>query len=134
MKPPFFDHEKLNVYQSSIRFVAWIEPLIQSLPTKLSVRDQLDRAATSIPLNIAEGNGKFTVPDRCRFFDTARRSTLECAACLDVLVAKTLLSVERADEGKEILHGIVCMLIGLVRAQDSERLREDDGEYRLSTT
>jgi len=34
-------------------------------------------------LNIAEGNGRFTSPDRCRFFDTARGSVLECAACLD---------------------------------------------------
>ena len=43
------------------------------------VKDQLDRASTSIPLNIAEGNGKYTLKDRCRFFDTAHGSALECA-------------------------------------------------------
>jgi four helix bundle protein len=134
MTPPFFDHEKLNVYQASIRLVAWIDPLLQSLPAKLAVRDQLDRATTSIPLNLAEGNGRFTPPDRCRFFDTARGSALECAACLDVLVAKALVPIEKANEGKELLHGIVCMLIGLVRAQGGERMREDEGEYRLLTT
>ena len=131
MPAPLFDHEKLHVYQRAIRFVAWADPLTQSLPAKLSVRDQLDRAATSIPLNIAEGNGKFTPPDRCRFFDTSRGSALECAACLDVLVAKNLTAPAVADEGKAILHEIVCMLIGLVRANDGSRLAEEAGEYRV---
>ena len=129
MPAPYFDHEKLNVYQASIRFVVWAEPLLQSLPSKLSVRDQLDRAATSIPLNIAEGNGRFTPPDRCRFFDTARGSSLECAACLDVLVAKTLATGEQIAHGKEILHNIVCMLIGLVRANDGSRTAEEPADY-----
>jgi four helix bundle protein len=81
-----FDHEKLEVYQTSLVFIAWLEPILQKLPKSLAVTDQLDRASTSIPLNIAEGNGKFTGPDRCRFFDNARGSALECAAALDTLV------------------------------------------------
>jgi hypothetical protein len=64
-----FDHEKLEVYQTSLVFIAWLEPILQNLPKSLAVTDQLDRASTSIPLNIAEGNGKFTGQDRCRFFD-----------------------------------------------------------------
>ena len=130
MQPPFFDHEKLNLYQASIRFVAWADSLLQSIPVKLAVRDQLDRASASIPLNIAEGNGRFTPPDRCRFFDTARGSALECAACLDVLVAKNLATGEIIEKGKETLHEIVCMLIGLVRAKDGNRLAEESAEYQ----
>jgi four helix bundle protein len=133
MPPPFFDHEKLNVYQASIRFVVWADPVSQTLPQKLSARDQLDRAATSIPLNIAEGNGKFTAPDRCRFFDIARGSALECAACLDVLVAKKLATVDVANDGKEILHDIVCMLIGLIRSNDPKRLSEESPDYRVTS-
>ena len=83
-----FDHEKLDVYQEAIRFVAWAGGLLETLPKSLAAYDPLDRASTSIALNIAEGNGKYTAPDRCRFFDIARGSALECAACLDVLVAK----------------------------------------------
>jgi len=83
-----FDHEKLDVYQESIRFVSWVNELLEKVPKSLAVHNQLDRASTSIPLNIAEGNGKYTPADRCRFFDIARGSALECAACLDVLVAK----------------------------------------------
>ena len=82
-----FDHERLEVYQASLSFIGWLEPVLQKLPKSLPVTDQLDRASTSIPLNIAEGNGKFTGADRCRFFDIARGSALESAAALDVLLA-----------------------------------------------
>ena len=92
-----FDHEKLSVYQEAIRFVAWVGDLLETLPKSLAVYDQMDRASTSIALNIAEGNGKHTAPDRCRFFDIARGSALECAACLDVLVAKKRLARAEQD-------------------------------------
>ena len=127
----YFDHEKLHVYQAAIRFVAWAEPIVQNLPAKASVRDQLDRAATSIRLNIAEGNGKYTPRDRCRFFDTARGSALECAACLGVAVAKGLTQPEATVAGKELLHEIVSMLVGLTRAVDPTRAAEDAPEYRV---
>lgn len=116
-----FDHEKLNVYQSAIHFVAWASELLEKIPKSLSVHNQLDRASTSIPLNIAEGNGKYTSADRCRFFDTARGSVLECAACLDVLVAKRVIDQGMADEGKLTLLEIVAMLVGLIRANSETR-------------
>jgi four helix bundle protein len=50
-----FDHERLKVYQEALRFVAWVGPLIEELPARLSAKDQLDRASTSIVLNLAEG-------------------------------------------------------------------------------
>ena len=54
MSTPLFDHEKLRAYQEALRFSSWVEPIIEQLPTKLSAKDQLDRASTSIALNIAE--------------------------------------------------------------------------------
>jgi len=77
-------------------------------------------------LNIAEGNGKYTAPDRCRFFDIARGSALECAACLDVLVAKKRHA--RAEQGKEMLRRIVSMLVGLIRSTSAERIHEERAE------
>ncbi len=53
-----FGHETLNVYKESIHFITWISELLESIPKNLSVHGQLDRASTSIPLNIAEGIGK----------------------------------------------------------------------------
>jgi len=123
----YFDHEKLNVYQASIQFVSWAEVLTESLPKSLAVTNQLDRASTSISLNIAEGNGKFTEADRCRFFDIARGSALECAACLDVLLAKK--RIDCADEGKEILVQIVSMLVGLIRSTSTSRVYEESEQY-----
>lgn len=115
-----FGHETLSVYQESIRFITWITELLEIIPKSLSVHNQLDRASTSIPLNIAEGNGKHTSADRCRYFDSARGSALECAACLDVLVAKNKVNGDKVRNGKDQLYQIVSMLIGLIRA-NSER-------------
>lgn len=128
---PRFDHEKLQCYQSSLKFVALAEEILHRIPKDLSAWDQLDRAFTSIPLNIAEGNGKFTGPDRCRFFDTARGSALECTACPDVLVAKGRLAPGEESFGKELLHGIVSMLVGLMRSNSDKRLHEDAVTYRV---
>ena len=109
-----FDHERLKVCQEALRFIVWVSPLIDELPGKLSARDQLDRASTSIALNLAEGNGKRSHPDRCRYFDIARGSTVECAACLDVLVAKQKLTAAEAEKGKAILLEVVSMTAGLI--------------------
>jgi len=128
---PLFDHEKLNVYQTSLHFITWAEDLLARVPRRMSVWDQLDRASTSIPLNIAEGNGKFTSADRCRFFDSARGSALECAACLDVLVAKRKLMGEEVQEGKDALVQIVSMLVGLIKSNSADRLYEEPVEYRV---
>ena len=124
-----FDHEKLTVYQRALTFIVWAETIVESQPKTLSVRDQLDRASTSIPLNIAEGNGKFTSADRCKFFDTARGSALECAACLDVFVAKRRLQPEEIAEGKAWLLEIVSMLIGLIKSNSESRVFEEPPVY-----
>jgi four helix bundle protein len=90
----YFDHEKLDVYRESIAFYAWAGEFLGSISAKAAAKDQLDRASTSIALNIAEGNGKFSAKDRSRFFEVARGSALECAACLDVLFARKLATEE----------------------------------------
>jgi four helix bundle protein len=94
--------------------VVWVDPFLEALPAKIAARDQLDRASTSIVLNLAEGNGKRSRIDRCRYLDIARGSALECAACLDVLAAKNLLEAGDVTPGKEILLGIVSMIAGLI--------------------
>jgi four helix bundle protein len=127
MKPQF-DHEKLNVYQASLIFITWASELISKVEAKAAVKDHLDRASTSIPLNIAEGNGKFGIKDRCRFLDFARGSALECAACLDVLVAKHITDAATVISGKKQLLEIVSMLVGLINSLTS-RIDEEPGTY-----
>ncbi len=106
-----------------------LDVTLERIPKRYAVYDQLDRASTSVPLNIAEGNGKFTQRDRCRFFDIARGSTLECAAALDVLVVKAILPENEILPGKEILLKIVSMLVGLIKSNSSDRICESQSKY-----
>ena len=126
-----FDHEKLNVYQEALAFYAWSESVIDRAPKSHTLHDQLDRARTSIVLNIPEGNGKYTPRDRCRFFDNSRGSALECAACLDLMRIKKFVAVEEAEAGKEQLKRIVSMLVGLIKSNSGDRVYEESGEYRM---
>lgn len=129
----YFDHEKLDVYQESIAFCGWVGELLSQISAKAAAKDQLDRASTSLPLNIAEGNGKFSAIDRARFLEIARGSALECVACRDVLTVRKLVAAERILPAKERLVRIVNMLMGMLK-RFSERagfLREDQGIYAV---
>jgi len=91
--------------------------LVERTPTGYhSLADQLRRAAVSIPLNIAEGSGRFDKDER-RYFSMARGSALECAAIMDVLEALGTPSVEEANQAKELLERIVSMLTKLCTAR-----------------
>ena len=96
------------------------------LACRLSAIKHLDGASQSIANNIAEGNGKRSPIDRPRFLDIAIGSALECAACLDGLVARRRLDATVALTGKTILRRVVSMLCKLV-----ERLL---GRSRASTS
>jgi four helix bundle protein len=127
----YFDHERLDVYQEAIAFCGWVGDLLNEVTVKAAAKDQLDRASTSIPLNIAEGNGKFSNADRARFLEIARGSALECAASVDLLAMRKLISVERVIPAKEQLVRIVNMLVGMLKrfSGRAEVLGEESGIY-----
>jgi four helix bundle protein len=129
-----FDHEKLDAYQVELQFVAWATALLTEVKSAApgfhrEICDQLDRASLSALLNTAEGNGRRHGAQRAKFMDDARGSAVECAACLDALVAKGLAKGERIEEGKALLVRIVEMLTRLVERFDQGacRVREDGG-------
>jgi four helix bundle protein len=134
-----FDHEKLDVYQVELSFIAWVTPLLEEVKGAVNARtrevsDHLDRASLSALLNTAEGNGKRQRLVRGKFFDDARGSSTECAACLDALIAKGACSLERVAEGKQMLLRIVSMLTRLVeRYSDDGNLHEEAPEYGVSS-
>ena len=115
-----FDHENLDVYQLELRFVGWVAALLANIKQRpidariAEVSDQLDRASLSSLLNTAEGNGRRQRQTRAKFFDDARGSVTECAACLDALVAKRICTKEELQEGKEMLLRIASMLTKLI--------------------
>lgn len=133
-----FDHERLDVYQLELRFVAWTTELLAEVSGDRKARvaevsDHLDQASLSSLFNTAEGNGKRQRPVRAKFFDDARGSATESAACLDALVAKGACRPERIAEGKAMLLRIVSLLSRLVeRFEATGELREDAVEYRVN--
>jgi four helix bundle protein len=126
----WFNHEKLDVYRESIAFIAWLSQILETGVRLGDVKDQLDRASTSIVLNVAEGNGKYSEKDRCRFFDTANGSALECAAGLDILVAKAKLTSDQVQPGKARLVKIVQMLMGLIKSNSARDYDRSDPPSR----
>ena len=103
----YFDHEKLDVYREAIDFCAWAGELLNTIAAKAAAKD------------------------RARFLEIARGSALECAACLDVLVARKLAAPKQIENAKENLARIVQMLMGMLRrfSERGDFLREDPGEY-----
>src|SRR6266480_7018920 len=127
----YFDHEKLDVYREAIDFCGWAGDFLAAISAKAAAKVQLHCASTSMPLNIAEGNGKFSARDRARFLEMARGSALECAACLDVLFVRKLVKEEPLAAQKERLVRIVEMLVGLLRrfSDRADVLREEAPDY-----
>jgi len=119
MNEPILDHEKRDVYRVAIGYVAEMYPIAKSFRgDQRHLRDQWLRAAQSVPLNIAEGNGKQSVKDKNRFFEIARGSALECAAIHDILQALSAIDAESNRRGKSELKRIVSMLTRLIQRTD----------------
>jgi four helix bundle protein len=79
------DHERLDVYHLALDFLVMANGIIEALPRGRShLADQFTRASTSIVLNLSEGAGKLSKPDKRRYYLTARGSATESAALLDV--------------------------------------------------
>ena len=111
-----FDHEKLDVYVAAIDFVALADQIVEHLPRgRAYLADQMQRAATSIPLNIAEGAGEFSASEKARFYRMAKRSATESAAIVHVCQRLGLVEDARYNAGRELLLRIVAMLVKMVR-------------------
>ncbi len=116
MDRSLLDYEQLDVYRAAIEFLGLAVRLTRKMPKgQADLRDQLRRASTSIPLNIAEASGKTSGPDRARFHAVARGSALECGAILDVLHLVEAIPAHDAEQGKMLLSRIVAMLTKMCR-------------------
>ena len=115
-KQILLDHEKLTVYQTAIEFVILVDNMIKSLPRgRAYLSDQLQRAGLSIPLNIAEGAGEYSIDEKARFYRIAKRSATECASILDVCQKLQLIDEKFYAKGRILLISIVSMLIKMAQ-------------------
>ena len=116
IKMHYFDHEKLDVYQAAIEFVIIIETIVKQFPKgRAYLVDQLQRAGSSVTLNIAEGAGEFSVNEKIRFYRMARRSATECAGILDICMRLNLVDENINLKSRGLLLRIVSMLTKMTR-------------------
>lgn len=72
--------KNFRTYQIAVEFYQLVADI--QLPAHL--KNQLDRAASSIVLNLAEGDGRFGKKDQKRFYHIAFGSLRETQAILDL--------------------------------------------------
>jgi four helix bundle protein len=109
-----FAFGKLVVYQKGKAFYFSVKELLETEELSKNHKDQLSRAALSIPLNIAEGTSRSGLKDRRRFWVIARGSLLECVALVDILLNEKLIDAESAEkilfEASEISKMLFAMI------------------------
>lgn len=111
-----FPHEKLGVYRAAVEFAELAQAIIARLPKgRSNLADQLDRASTSIVLNIAEGSGEFSPQEKRRFYRIALRSAAECAACLDLIALVGAPPDDQGSRARDLLRRTGAMLGALSR-------------------
>ena len=114
--------QKLDAYRCAIEFVALTVQIHAAIPRGHGdLRDQLRRAALSVPLNIAEGSGRATEVDAARHFAIARGSAMECAAVLDVIRVLGLLPEQAHQRAIGLLARLVAMLTKMSRVSPTQR-------------
>ena len=116
-----FSFENLDVYQKSLSLVQQLDSLNRSLSGKVSrsFHDQLSRAALSIPLNIAEGNGRWHKKEKQQFFWIARGSVFEVVAILQVVKKSGVLAANEYGGHYGNLESISRMLTNLIKSVDN---------------
>ena len=115
-KSHYFEHEKLDVYQAALKFVILTDEIVENLPRgRAYLADQLQRASTSILLNISEGAGELSANEKVQFYRMARRSATECAGILAVIQNLGLTRTELQQQGRDLLLRVVSMLSKMVQ-------------------
>ncbi len=106
----FFHHEVLDVYRASLKLMEWFValPAGSELPSRL--QRQLDETLTSVILNIAEGNGRYSELDHHRFLEMAATSAVKSAAYLDLALRRQIFRGQDCARAKEFLARILAML------------------------
>jgi four helix bundle protein len=107
--------QRLDVYQRAIELLSLVVDITADLPKGHADRaDQLMRAAEAVVRNIAEGAGRWSTADCAKHYKIARGEAMECAASLDVMKLRRIISIDRHDDGMRLLEAIVAMLTKMV--------------------
>ena len=116
-----FDFEKLTVYQKALEFYGAIRKIrFENNPEDRILARQINRAALSISLNIAEGSGRTSPKDRRNFFVISRGSMFECVAILLAIDKQTKLNKNEFFSMYNLSLEIAKILSTMIRNLDSK--------------
>jgi four helix bundle protein len=106
--------QRFDVYRIALEFQDLVPRM---LPRRgmAALRDQLDRASSSILLNTAEGAGRFSRAEKAQFYLIARGSAMESGAVLDVLLSRGLITSAVHRHGRGLLLRVTQMLTRLIQ-------------------
>ena len=105
-----FHHESLDVYQLGLEFMRWFVCLPGGRELSDRLCREVDKSGTSVVLNVAEGNGRYSQLDHRRFLEIAAASAVKTAAYLDLYQQKALPTRVEIAQGREFLGRINAML------------------------
>lgn len=107
-----YKFQQLTVYQMALDYIDQIYGLTNRLPEseRFNLRSQLERAGTSIVLNIAEGSTGQTDAEQNRFLGLALRSYMETVACLDIAERRGYLASGITAPVRELGHRLFTKL------------------------
>ena len=110
-----FYYRKLKVYHQSKQLVTNIYSLTRRFPLheQYGLSNQIQRAAISIPSNIAEGMGRFSLKERIHFLEIAYGSLMEVMCQLEIAEQLNYITSDNLTEQECLVTEIASMLIGL---------------------
>ena len=115
---PYFEFEKLQAYQVARRLMAAVHGVAKTLRKDEDERDQIERQASSVMRNLAEGAGTRSGKEKARFYDYARRSAEECGASMEALTIRELVAPAVAANVRELLLEELRLVAGLIRSAE----------------
>ena len=122
-----FYYRKLRVYHQAKTLVAEIYNLCKNFPSQESygLTNQIQRAAVSIPSNIAEGMGRFSIKERVHFIEISYGSLMEVMCQLEVAELLHYITSEQLSIAEKNITEIAKMLIGLRRTMEDKMINNN---------
>ncbi len=112
------DFKKLKVWQHGIEVVVDVYQFSQSFPKEevYGLTSQMRRSAVSVPSNIAEGSGRNSDKDFCRFLDISLGSAFELETQLIIANKLAFISNDKFCELVNKVQEEQKMISGLLRS------------------
>ena len=119
MKNSKYNFRNLEVWQMGMDLVNSIYTLSRKFPAdeKFGLTSQLRRAATSVPLNVAEGSIRYSKPDFAHFVRFSLGSLVEVITCLEIAEQQNYLSKTDTEKVGQLIEDLYFKLLALDKSQ-----------------